>query len=74
MFGAGAGRIGGIHSRGKNHIPGLRNDDVEEGVVLVAEAGESNPENHFGGCVMLFQLKRAQDCSFDDPVCPPQKF
>lgn len=35
VFGIGAGCI---HSRGNNHIPGLRNDDVEEGVVLVAKA------------------------------------
>jgi hypothetical protein len=45
---------------GRDHIPGLRNDDVKEGVVLVAEACESNPENHFGRCVMLFSIGDAR--------------
>lgn len=37
------------------HLPGLRDDNVVEGVVLVAEAGKSDPENHCVGYVFLLQ-------------------
>lgn len=46
--------------RGKDgHVPGLCDHNVVEGVVLVAKAGKSNPENHVG--CMVLQLMRARD-------------
>jgi hypothetical protein len=37
------------------HVPGLCDDDVVEGVVLVAKAGKSDPENHCVGYAFLLQ-------------------
>jgi len=43
--------------QGQGHVPSLCNNNIVEGVVLVAEASQSNPENHGGGCVGVFAIE-----------------
>lgn len=45
----------------QGHVPSLRNDNVVEGAVLVAEACQPNPENHGGGCegVLVIEMDSA---------------
>lgn len=43
--------------QGQGHVPSLCNNNIVEGVVLVAEASQSNPENHGGGCVGVIAIE-----------------
>lgn len=58
---------------GKNHIPGLCNNDIVEWVVRVAEACKTDAKNHFTGCD-AFLLKRRRTDRVVDLDWPPQKF
>ena len=65
--------MSGMDNSGQNHAPCLRNDNVVERAMLVAEASQANPDNHGGGWGTMRNAKFKQVDS-ETKIETPQKF